>query len=215
MIIFHLYGVFLSSLHFSIWNKNSLWERAHSNSHSMPQVLETVLILIHQCLLFKLSRLDFTNRFAVYWVYGRGELCTLNSYCSPSHRAQTEDSTYTHLLLREPKKRPISWFRIRLSTNFERISKLMTFHPAMAKNRESISRIRFLLLYDKILWEYPITLLYFNLDLNFTPLLEWFLNTSSSWTHAQPLHFLSASAWVPVTLKLCTVVLWGSGNWGT
>lgn len=146
MIIFHLYGVFLSSLHFSIWNKNSLWERAHSNSHSMPQGLETVLILIHQCLLFKLSRLDFTNGFAVYWVYGRGELCTLNSYSSPSHRAQTEDARYTYLLQREPKKGPISCFRIRLSTNFERISKFMTFHPAMAKNRDSISLIRFLLL---------------------------------------------------------------------
>lgn len=66
MIIFHLYGVFLSSLRFSIWNKNSLGQTPHSNSHSMPQVLETVLILIHRCLLFKLSRLDFTNDFAVY-----------------------------------------------------------------------------------------------------------------------------------------------------
>lgn len=156
-------------------------------------MLETVLILIHQCLLFKLSRLDFTNGFAVYWIYGRGELCTLNSYCSPSHRAQTEDSRYTYLLQREPKKWPISQFRIRLSTNFERIAKFMTFHPAVAKTGNWLVsdfccfRIK----------SYDFTLLYFNLDFYFVPLSEWFLNTSSSWTHTQPLHLLSASAWVP------------------
>lgn len=63
-------GVFLSAFPFSIWNESSLGlTPSHLDSHSMPQVLATVPILIHtkflhRCLLFKLSRLDSTNGLA-------------------------------------------------------------------------------------------------------------------------------------------------------
>lgn len=178
-------------------------------------MLETVLILIHQCLLFKLSRLDFTNGFAVYWIYGRGELCTLNSYCSSSHRAQTEDSRYTYLLQKEPKKGPISWFRIRLSTNFERIAKFMTFHPAVAKTGNWL--VSDFCCFRIKSYENTPLLCYTSILSSISSLFQ-----SDSWTPAvagpTPNLFISCLP-LPESLaapsKLCAVVLWGSSNWDT